>query len=70
MAIPALLLVLLLIAAGVVLMVVLTRATASPVPSRTAPTDDGQARRILDERLAWGDIDANEYREHRAALLE
>jgi putative membrane protein len=63
-----LLLVLLLVAAVAALVVVITRSTATPGSAAPAVQPDGHARRILDERLARGEIDANEYRERRAAL--
>ena len=41
-------------------------AAAGPTPSAAGPPID--ARRILDERLARGDIDPEEYRSRRDAL--
>jgi putative membrane protein len=49
--------------AVVILIVWVVRSSVSP----RAPEDRG-AFRILDERLAKGEIDADEYRERRAVL--
>lgn len=48
---------------GVVIWAVV-RATSQPPPSRS----EGSARKILDERLARGEISIDEYRKLRAEL--
>jgi putative membrane protein len=58
------LLVLAVIAGIVVLTVMLVRGG----DVRGSATNGGSARRILDERLARGDIDEDEYRRRRDAL--
>lgn len=68
-------LVLLLVAAVVALAWALrpdrTAAATGPHPAGPGPmADDGSADRILDERLARGEITEDEYRRTRAALHE
>jgi len=65
----ALLLLGLLIAAVVALIVyAVTRSSATPDSGPPTKSDAGQARQILDERLARGEIAPDEYRERRNAL--
>lgn len=63
-----LLLAVLLIAAIAALIAYSTNRSKPVQPAVTLKPDDGQARRILDERLARGEIAPDEYRERRQAL--
>ncbi|WP_448002125.1 SHOCT domain-containing protein [Agromyces bauzanensis] len=66
--IPGLLLTLLVVAGIVVLIVLAVRSAGRP---HDAPSADGDAaRRILDERLARGEITSEQYRELRSTLDE
>ncbi len=55
----------LIIYAGWYLLTGLTRNTAAPGPQPGQPAGPPQAKQILDERLARGEIDADEYRRLR-----
>jgi putative membrane protein len=46
----------------------INRAKSAPAAASGGAEDGSSARRILDERLARGDIDSDEYRERRRAL--
>jgi putative membrane protein len=63
-----LLLAILLVAAIVALVAYTTNRAKPAAPAATRAPDEGQARRILDERLARGEIAPEEYRERRQAL--
>ncbi|MGZ4480347.1 MAG: hypothetical protein ACXVW2_17160 [Nocardioidaceae bacterium] len=52
--------------AGLVAWLLTRGARPAPPPPRAAPAT--QARAVLDDRLARGEIDVAEYRERRAAL--
>jgi putative membrane protein len=67
--IPGLLLTLLIVAGIVAVIVLAVRASGRP-PHDTGSLDRDAARRILDERLARGEITTEQYRELRAALDE
>jgi putative membrane protein len=65
----ALMLVLLVLAAIAALVVYLTtRGKPSSPPPAASSNEESSARRILDERLARGEIAPDEYRERRQAL--
>jgi len=66
--IPGLLVPLLIIAGIVVLIVLATRSSGRP--HDTGPADLDSARRILDERLARGEVTPEQYRELRTTLDE
>ena len=67
--IPGLLLTLLIVAGIVALIVLAVRSSGRP-HDNTRPTDQDVARRILDERLARGEITTEQYRELRSTLDE
>ncbi|WP_448809857.1 SHOCT domain-containing protein [Agromyces bauzanensis] len=66
--IPGLLLTLLVVAGIVVLIVLAVRSSGRPHDMR--PADHDAARRILDERLARGEITPEQYRELHSTLDE
>ena len=69
--IPGLLLTLVIVAGIVVLIVLAIRSTGSSNrPHDTRPAEVDPARRILDERLARGEITPEQYRELRSTLEE
>lgn len=69
--IPGVLLTLLIVAGIVVLIVFAVRSTGSSSrPDNARPADVDPARRILDERLARGEITPEQYRETRSILDE
>lgn len=67
--IPVLLLTLLIVAGIVALIVLAVRSTGSSSrPHDTRPAEVGPARRILDERLARGEITPEQYQELHSTL--
>lgn len=69
--IPGLLLPLLIVAGIVVLIVLAVRSSGSAGrPHDTQPAQSDPARRILEERLARGEITPEQYRELRTTLDE
>lgn len=69
--IPGLLLALLIIGGIVALIVLAIRSSSSPTPPHDAkPAELDPARRILEERLARGEITPEQYRELRSTLDE
>jgi len=69
--IPGILLALLIIGGIVALVVLAVRSTgSSALPPDTKPADVDPARRILEERLARGEITPEQYRELRSTLDE
>jgi putative membrane protein len=69
--IPGLLLPILIVAGIVVLIVLAIRSSGSAGRSQaTGPTELDPARRILEERLARGEITPEQYRELRSTLDE
>lgn len=63
----------LLVVAGLVAIVIAVAARRNPGTSPPRPDGDtpgGTARTILDERLARGEIDSDEYRQRRTTLDE